>query len=167
MPQLHLSDQQSNCLLKCVLYRDLTVSSLIREIVYDSSSVANGCHLCGKNTFTKRWPRWCLCLVGVTLLPGPGSPDSKVHGAIMEPIWGRQDPGGPHVGPMNFTIWQCMDMKIQPSTWSLYWQISSHFMTHIVSKMRSNLVRCWNNVAHIWSTLLGVHKNIMVKSRQF
>ena len=22
----------------------------------------------------------------------------------MEPIWGRQDPGGPHVGPMNFAI---------------------------------------------------------------
>ena len=33
------------------------------------------------------------------------SPDSKVHGANMEPIWGRQDPGGPHVGPMNFAIW--------------------------------------------------------------
>ena len=29
-------------------------------------------------------------------------PDSKVHGANMGPIWGRQDPGGPHVGPMNF-----------------------------------------------------------------
>ena len=25
-------------------------------------------------------------------------PDSKVHGANMGPIWGRQDPGGPHVG---------------------------------------------------------------------
>ena len=32
-------------------------------------------------------------------------PDSKVHGANMEPIWGRQDPGGPHVGPMKFAIW--------------------------------------------------------------
>ena len=32
-------------------------------------------------------------------------PDSKVHGADMGPIWGRQDPGGPHVGPMNFAIW--------------------------------------------------------------
>ena len=31
--------------------------------------------------------------------------DSKVHGAKMGPIWGRQDPGGPHVGPMNFAIW--------------------------------------------------------------
>ena len=32
-------------------------------------------------------------------------PDSKVHGANMGPIWDRQDPGGPHVGPMNFAIW--------------------------------------------------------------
>ena len=33
------------------------------------------------------------------------TPDSKVHGANMGPIWGRQDPGGPHFGPMNFVIW--------------------------------------------------------------
>ena len=32
-------------------------------------------------------------------------PDSKVRGANMGPIWGRQDPGGPHVVPMNFAIW--------------------------------------------------------------
>ena len=32
-------------------------------------------------------------------------PDSKVHGPNMGPIWGRQDPGGPNVGPMNFAIW--------------------------------------------------------------
>ena len=34
-----------------------------------------------------------------------GFPDGKFHGANMGPIWGRQDPGGPHVGPMNFAIW--------------------------------------------------------------
>ena len=31
-------------------------------------------------------------------------PDSKVLGANMGPIWGRQVPGGPHVGPMNVAI---------------------------------------------------------------
>ena len=30
--------------------------------------------------------------------------DGKVHGANMGPIWGRQDPGGPHVGSMNLAI---------------------------------------------------------------
>ena len=34
-------------------------------------------------------------------------PDTKVHGANnMGPIWGRQDPGVPHVGPMNLAIWE-------------------------------------------------------------
>ena len=36
-------------------------------------------------------------------------PDSKVHGANMGPIWGRRDPDGPHVGPMNFAIWVYTD----------------------------------------------------------
>ena len=38
-------------------------------------------------------------------------PDSKVHGANMGPIWGRQDPGGPHVGPMNLPIWVYITVK--------------------------------------------------------
>ena len=33
------------------------------------------------------------------------SPDNKVHGAIMGPIWGRQVLGGPPVGPLDFAIW--------------------------------------------------------------
>ena len=32
-------------------------------------------------------------------------PDSKIHGVNMGPIWGRQDPGGPHVGPMDLVLW--------------------------------------------------------------
>ena len=30
----------------------------------------------------------------------------------MGPIWGRQDPGGPHVGPMNFAIWEGIHIMI-------------------------------------------------------
>ena len=40
------------------------------------------------------------------------NPDSKVHGATMGPIWGRQDPGGPHVGPMNLAIWETMNIML-------------------------------------------------------
>ena len=36
---------------------------------------------------------------------GSSNPDSKIHGAIMGPNWGRQDPGWPHVGPMSLAIW--------------------------------------------------------------
>ena len=34
----------------------------------------------------------------------------KVHGANMGPIWGRQDPGGPLVGPINFAIWDVLHL---------------------------------------------------------
>ena len=32
-------------------------------------------------------------------------PDSKVHGTNMGPIWDQQDPGGPHISPMDIVIW--------------------------------------------------------------
>ena len=35
-------------------------------------------------------------------------PDSKVHEAYMGPAWGRQDPGGPHFGPVNLAIRACL-----------------------------------------------------------
>ena len=35
---------------------------------------------------------------------------SKLHGANMGPIWGLPNPGGPHVGPMNFAIWAHIDI---------------------------------------------------------
>ena len=56
-------------------------------------------------------------------------PDSKVHGANMGPTWGRQDPGGPHVGPMDLAIWATVsnchdssfimnDSEMFPKLWS-------------------------------------------------
>ena len=39
------------------------------------------------------------------LLARRSFPHNKVHGANTGPTRGRQDPGGPHVGPMNFAIW--------------------------------------------------------------
>ena len=57
------------------------------------------------------WRRYARKLYVLLITPGEtpvtyahADPDSKVHGANMGPIWGRQDPGGPHVGHMNFAI---------------------------------------------------------------
>ena len=50
--------------------------------------------------YQKHWPTVHGSRFSSQTVPG-----SKVHGANMGPIWGRQDPGGPHVGPMNFAIW--------------------------------------------------------------
>ena len=43
------------------------------------------------------------------------NPNTKVHGANMGPSWGRQDPGGPHVGHMNFAIWETFSILIKIS----------------------------------------------------
>ena len=41
------------------------------------------------------------------------TPDSKVHGTNMGPIWGRQDPDGPHhVVPMDFALWYIMRERL-------------------------------------------------------
>ena len=60
-----------------------------------------------------KWPlrlecsfEWVLHIVhSLMVMVCHAIPDSKVHGANMGPIWGRQDPGGPHAGSMNFAIW--------------------------------------------------------------
>ena len=59
-------------------------------------------------------------------------PDSKVHGANMGPIWGRQDPGGPHVGLMNFAIWGALVfyfMLAYKSCWTNIW-VAKMLMWH-------------------------------------
>ena len=38
----------------------------------------------------------------------------------MGPIWGRQDPGGPHVGPMTFAIWVVYTSSVHRH--SILWQ---------------------------------------------
>ena len=39
--------------------------------------------------------------------PPPPPPTARFNGVNIGPIWGREDPGGPHVGSMNFAIWAC------------------------------------------------------------
>ena len=43
-------------------------------------------------------------------------PENKAHGANMGPSWGREDPGGPHVGPMNFAVWDHSNTSDETST---------------------------------------------------
>ena len=57
------------------------------------------------------------------------------HVANMGPIWGRQDPDGPHVGPMNFAIWEVImywvhALYLKHCDWKqiqqMYWFIPCH-----------------------------------------
>ena len=59
-----------------------------------------------------------------------GCPDSEVHGANMGPIWDRQDPGGPHVGPMNFAIWVCTVQTVLSLKLILYCNLSITVTSH-------------------------------------
>ena len=45
-------------------------------------------------------------------------PDSKVPAANMDPVWGRQDPGVPHAGQINFSIWDGTWMAHTYVAWS-------------------------------------------------
>ena len=57
-------------------------------------------------------------------------PDSKVHWANMGPIWGRQDPGGPHVGPMNIAIWDSLWLYIN----TLRPELTAHYSADNILK---------------------------------
>ena len=74
----------------------------------------------------------------------------------MGPIWGWQDPGGPHVGPMNFAIWvrQSYDHLIT----TIWFLILVSWLFYIQSGPRhlyANLAHVWSNYRHntVW---LGV-----------
>ena len=47
--------------------------------------------------------RLSVSVTGLVMELWDVNPDSKVHGTN---IWGRQDPGGPHVGPIELVIWE-------------------------------------------------------------
>ena len=53
------------------------------------------------NQFSSKYYKWTSHSPSI----GLRYPDSKVHGANIGHIWGRQDPDGPHVGPMKLAIW--------------------------------------------------------------
>ena len=56
----------------------------------------------------KMGPSFCYIVLTMVLFEllscKISAPDNKVHVVYMGPTWGRQDPGGPHVGPMNLAI---------------------------------------------------------------
>ena len=75
------------CVCVCVMYIYYRHRSMpLWDVYNDSSAMA----------MSRSFSAWNGCCL---------THDSKVHGANMGPIWGRQDPGGLHVDPMNFVIW--------------------------------------------------------------
>ena len=61
-------------------------------------------------------------------------PNSTVRGANMGPIWGRQDPGGPHVGPINFAIWVVRSLQMSLQMFECV--VLTHFRDWCLDKCR-------------------------------
>ena len=76
--------------------------------------------------------------IGGNFLTVLSDPDSKVHGANMGPIWGRQDPAGSHVGPMNFAIWGVCILR-----WNTVWKLMVWFHTSFLLILVSNKDVYW------------------------
>ena len=87
-------------------------------------------------------------------------PDSKVHGANMGPIWGRQDPGGPHFGPMNFALWVVLLLQYDDVAISLKTVLS-------LAEGIATASDRWNNTVPCLALLhdhIGLHLNSYCRS---
>ena len=63
-------------------------------------------------------------------------PDGNVHGANMGPIGGRQNPDGPHVGPMNFVICEPMKKSLLASgRYSVILPLTIHWLRGFIQGM--------------------------------
>ena len=115
MPQLHMSDQQVYCLLRWVLHYRLFDGSRRGYLFILMNRIRN------PSSRSKT-------LMAKTLRNNHGCPDSKVHGTNIGPIWGHQDPGGPHVGPMNLAIWVVLKGRQHKQTTVYFHKASKRFM---------------------------------------
>ena len=79
-------------------------------------------------------------------------PDSKVHGANMGPTWGRQDPGGPHVGHVNLAIWVCTLFCCGPFGWgygfSFRWILRIQFSIYSRASFSKKTPYYWYRDSH-------------------
>ena len=66
------------------------------------------------------------------------APDSKVHGANMEPIWVLSAPDEPHVGPMNLAIR------------GTFRELCTRFHDDVIK---------WKHFPRYWSFVRGIHRS--------
>ena len=111
------------------------------------------------------WSHWWTDWLGAWCQMDDDHPDSMVHGTNMGPIWGRQDPGGPHVGCMNFAIWAetniiyfpiihyCLRQQTGQNQWNQYVADLLHICVHKITIIGpdNNGLSLGQHQAIIWS----------------
>ena len=76
---------------------------------------------------------------------------ARLMGGNMGPTWGRQYPGGPHVGPMNIVIWvrsvnfRAVSEQLQRNVKPCYYTFVNEFVNHAGFFVTSHLL-CFKNV---------------------
>ena len=85
---------------------------------------------------------------------------TKVHWAYMGPTWGRQNPGGSHVGPMNLAIRACISNHIHCFMWGVITHPRPNFngglepdpedMTHCLGKRHPDSMVHWAYMGPTW-----------------
>ena len=78
-------------------------------------------------------------------------PDSKIHGANMEPTWVLSSPGGFHVGPMNLAIWDLWGRLHSTTKGCIVFEYNMHFQTSHLAFIPH---RGWNNNNTDWNPIL-------------
>ena len=68
--------------------------------------------------------------------------DSQVHGANMGPIWGRQDPAGPHVGPM-LAPWTLLSRTPSLGSYTYIWTIDDMIFCYVSYRQYKNTCNTW------------------------
>ena len=134
------------------------------EILKSNGHQWKGKHFSNLNDKTQAISWWCPWPGGrPEERPSNSSPDSKVYGASMGPIWGRQDPGGPHVGPaawitsceLNYKmrdeivlhgslIPQILHLKTNLIFWNFYHLAHFFPVLHLDVRRLRNSVQCLN-----------------------
>ena len=93
-------------------------------------------------------------------------PDSKVNGANVGPIWGRQAPGGPHVGPMNLAFWvflaggasQLPHNTVILDCRSGWWNETHHHSSLLNGILHDDVIK-WKHFPRYWPFVWGTHRS--------
>ena len=94
------------------------------------------------------WQWYVLHMHPTSQSQNTNPPDSKVHGAYMGPTWGRQDPSGPHVGPMNFAIRDNMMTSSNGNIFRVTGPLWGEFTGHPVNSPHKDQ---WRELCFLWS----------------
>ena len=89
-----------------------------------------------------------MMLNPASLVHTVNNPDSKVHGANMGPIWGRQDPDGPHVGPMKNAIWELVTHLVPSDYLNQWWLVVNYLSRYYLNQCRLINSQTWLKNIH-------------------